>query len=104
MIYDMYIIQHLYNPTSEQHRNNIRYSIRYSMYIRYSFNSTLSIVQSILSLHLNLFRCMLLNFFKDLNEIKYVQVRRCPEPLGFRGGFSCSLPGAFAINTQTVQS
>ena len=46
MIYDMYIIQHLYNPTSEQHQHDIRHSIRHSIYIRYSFNSTLSIVLS----------------------------------------------------------
>lgn len=40
--------------------------------------------------------------FREIENI--VQVRRCPERPGFRGGFGCSLPGAFALTTQTGQS
>ena len=58
MIYDIYIIQHLYNPASTQHQVKHQHSIMHSMYIRYFFINTISLMLKIntLSLHRKIFR------------------------------------------------
>ncbi len=69
MIYDIYIIRHLYNPASSQHQAHHQHIIRHSMYIRYSFINTSSLMLPInaLSLHRKIFRWGL-----SLGRVKYL--------------------------------
>jgi|GEM_PF-5784529 len=91
----MYIIQHLYNPTSEQHQHDIRHSIRHSIYIRYSFNNTLLIIQkNTLNLPERFFGT-LLSFF-SLKGFQFPVSSLGGNCQGYRGGFQISLPGTFS--------